>query len=357
MRDFQNWPKDVPKEFYWQAMEWYHRQQVRELKAVKAYHRGIDKLKADFGAEFSEIVGKDRLKTYRKLHAARINKLRNAPSPGVAKAALAKENQRRHLVKESGIALKKSGVDLDTVKKLRTDFGEKAARLYDRTLGKGKKGKAVPRPKNIDYFPPYLLDERFYDYYKSEGGLPNPVVNRYFNGGTGDFGSNSYIHVSGADEWDLVSATIRTGFMFIYRTDRAGQPALNIDLETVGLRYNGTIREECGYSTASVRQRARIFGQVYHASSTPERTYCPVDLFYRHMSTRNDDANWSESVLSPGHDWNVSFILATPVPADTFILVCVGIETYNNFLSNDSEIHSTVEARFLARRVGITITD
>ncbi len=51
-----------------------------------------------------------------------------------------------------------------------------------------------------------------------------------------------------------------------------------------------------------------------------------------------------------------SFVLATPVLANTYILIGVGIETYNSFLSNDCGINSTVEARLLSRRIGETTT-
>ncbi len=356
MFDIPNWPKDVPKEFYWKVKESFYKQQIKELKAAKAFHEGLDKLKANYQGVFQKIIGDDRMKQYKRLHNARLNKLRKASESKTLENLQEREALRLRYVKESRKAIEKSGVNLAKIRALRESHEKKASILFDRTLGNGKIGEAIPRPKNVDYLPPYFIDAREYDHYESENSLPNPSYNMYFNGRTGDFGSRSQIRVTNADEWDLVSCTCRSGFMVIYRNPHAGLPVLNLDLETVGLNYSGDVRDACGYSTASVWQRARLFGQVYVDGGDAYRTYYPVDLINIHRRTRQSDDSWSETPAFPGDDLSFSFVLGTPVPADRVILVCIGIQTFNGFLSNDSDIVSNIEARFLARRIGVTTT-
>ncbi|MFH0781407.1 MAG: hypothetical protein V2B20_05575 [Pseudomonadota bacterium] len=352
MRDDLKWPAAVPKSFYWQAMENIEKQRLRELKAAQTYHEGMDRLKEEYRKKLYEIIGNNNLKLYKKLHATRLDRLRQANIGIVDPVAL--DVLRQQLVKASSETIEKSGVNLTALKALRESSGKKAESLFKRSIGKGKNGIQVAKPHNTDFYPPYLLDAREYEHYESEASLPNPQLTRYFNNWTGDFGSRTRIHVSGADEWDLVSATCRTGFLVIYHNTRVGQPILNIDLEAVSLNYHGRITNECGRSDASVRQLARLFGQVYLDGTEAHRTYFPLELFNNFRSAKSD--NWSATVMSPGHDQNVSFVLATPLPADTYVLIGVGLEMYNSYLSNDCGIDSTVEARFLARRIGVTTT-
>jgi hypothetical protein len=357
MFDNLNWPKNVPKEFYWEAMESIQRQRIRDLKAAKAYHDGMDKLKAQYQQRLHELIGSDKLKRYQKLHNARLHKLRKAAQtyPDTPEKLQEREALRLRLVKESRKTIDRSGVNLAKVKTLRDSYEKKVTRLFDRTVGKGKTGELIPRPKNIDYYPPYLLDARYYDHYESEDSLSEPSYTLYFDGRTGDFGSRTRIHVSGGDSWDVVSATCRTGFLLLYPPNpHDGLPRLDIDLEVVDLYYQGHIRNECWASSASVCQWGRLFGQVYMGSGEADRTYYPRYLFHNHRSSRED--NWSETVLPPGSDFTPSFTLSTPIPANTPVLIGVGVLTFNTFLSDDCGIDSALEVRFLARRIGVTTT-
>ncbi len=350
------WPKDVPKEFYWKAMESLAKQGLHDLRTTRAFHEGMDRLRSEYMSKLREIIGNGNLRLYDRLHAARLEKIRagmrNLPGPSGGERDI--DALRSRLVRDSGKSIERSGVDLSAVDALRALYGRKAALLAGRTVGKGTTGRSIPRPKNTDYDPPYFLDARWYDHYESESSLPEPSLSLYFNDRTGDMGSRTRIYVSGADEWDLVSATCRTGFLMIYHNERTGQPVLNLDLEAVSLYCQGSISNECGHSDASVRQRARLYGQVYLDGGAPRRTYCPTDLINVRRSGRSD--SWSSTLMAAGADLSRTFVLATPVPADTYILVGVGIETYNEFLSNDCGVDSTIEARFLARTVGITTT-
>jgi len=356
MFDNLKWPKEVPKEVYWKALESIHRQRIREVAAAKAHADGLDRLKAEYRDSLHNLIGGNKLRRYQKLHNARLSKLRQAGEmlPDEKGGPQQREELRLRLVKASTEEIGRSGVNLSELTALRQAYVRKAAALFERTVGKGKIGEMIPMPRNTDYYPPYLLDAREYDHYESEDSLPEPSVTRHFDGRTGDFGSRTRIHVSGADEWDLVSATCRTGFLLIYQNTRTGLPVVNLDLEVVDLNYQGYISNECGYSSASVWQDGRLFGQVYLGGGEALRTYCPTYLVNNRRSGR--EGSWSETVMRPGTDFSLSFVLATPVPADTFVLIGIGVETYNDFLSNDCGVDSTIEVRLLARRIGITTT-
>lgn len=356
MLDYQNWPKNVPPEVYFESVERLHRQKIRDVKAVKIYHDKMLKLKSDFTQDLHRMIGKGNMKHYKKLHMARIKKLRKAAAllSGTPEKIKAREALRIRLSHESKKRIDTSGVDMKKVIALRHKYHKQAKRLFDRTVGKGKTGKAIPKPNNIDHYPPHLYGERDHIAYKSESGLPDPAVDRYLNAHTGEFGSRTSIGVSGADDWDIVSSTYRNGFLVIYRNPDAGLPALNIDLEAVTITYDGYILDECGYSDASVWQSGRLFGQVYIGGGEAHRTYHPEPLISSHRRGKSD--RWSETVMLPGADFNSSFVLATPVPANTWVLIGVGIETYNEFFSNDCAISSNVEVRMLARRIGVTTT-
>lgn len=356
MLDYQNWPKNVPSEVYFESVERLHRQKIRDVKAAKKYHDKMLKLKSNFTEELHRMIGKTNMKYYKKLHMARIKKLRKAAAllSGTPEKIKAREDLRIRLSQESKKRIDKSDVDMKKLIALRRNYHNQAMRLFDRTVGKGKTGKAIPKPNNIDYFPPHLYGERDHISYKSESGLADPAVDRYLNAHSGDFGSRTSIGVSGADDWDFVSSTYRNGFLIIYRNPQAGLPALNIDLEAVSIKHEGYIRDECGYSDANVWQRGRLFGQVYFGGGEAHRTYHPELLISSHRRGNSD--RWSETVMLPGTDFNSSFVLATPVPANTWILIGVGIETYNGFLSNDCGISSSVEVRMLARRIGVATT-
>jgi len=215
-----DWPKDVPKELYWEVMEQIHRQQIREIKAAKAYHQGMQKLKSGYRDALHELIGSDKLKRYKRLHKARIYKLRKAAKQlaDTPEKLQQREALRLRLVNESKKTIEKSGVDTAKITALRTSYDKKVSGLFARTVGKGKMGEVIPKPDNEDFPPPYLIGTREYDHYESEAGLPNPSFSCHNNPVTGDVGSRTYIHVSGADEWDLVSATCRTGFFIIYHT-------------------------------------------------------------------------------------------------------------------------------------------
>jgi hypothetical protein len=261
-----------------------------------------------------------------------------------------REALRLRLVKESMKSIEKSGVNIKGLTALRASHYDKTHRLYNRTIGKGKVGTEIPKPKNVDYFIPYHFENQGYSSYKSERGLPNPSHTRYLDNSTGYFGSRTFIHVSGADSWDLVSVTSREMFDIIYFSPNAGLPAINIDLEAVQTYYQGSIHDECGVSSARVRQNCRLFGVVYTGSGA--RTYHPTHLHHVHWTGR--DGYFSDSVLVVGTDFNMSFVISDPVPADTYALLGVGIETHNEFLSDDCTVYSTVDFGFLARRIGIT---
>jgi hypothetical protein len=356
MIDSLNWPREVPKEFYFEAVEAMYRQRIKDLKAAKAYHQKANKLKAEYQAALHELIGSEHLERYQRLHNIRVKKFRKAAVTvaGTTAQLQQREAQRVDSVKKSMRQIEKSGVDLKKLAKLRESYENKVGRLFERTVGEGTIAETVPKPKNCDYEPPYLLDAREFEHYESDSFMPRPSLTRYLNGSTGEFGSRTRIHFSGADEFDVIWATCRTGFMFLYRSPTNGVPIVNLSVEAIDVNYDGSIENECGRSDASVRQLARFYGQVYTGGGTADRTYCEPSIININRRARED--RWSGRVAAPGTDVHYSFPLATPVRADRWVLIGIGVETYNWFLSNDCAVDSTIEARLFARCVGIATT-
>ena len=144
-----DWPKDVPKELCWEVMEQIHRQQIREIKAAKAYHQGMEKLKSGYRDALHELIGSDKLKRYKRLHKARIYKLRKAAKQlaDTPEKLQQREALRLRLVNESKKTIEKSGVDTAKITALRTSYDKKVSGLFARTVGKGKMGEVIEEGK------------------------------------------------------------------------------------------------------------------------------------------------------------------------------------------------------------------
>jgi hypothetical protein len=145
MFSIQNWPNDVPKALYWEAMERIQKQRIKEIKAAKAYHQEMEKLKIGYLDALHEVIGGDNLKRYQKLHKARIYKLRKAAKQlaDTPEKLQEREALRLRLVNESRKTIEKSGVDIAKITALTTSYDKKIARLFAGTVGKGKIGKVI----------------------------------------------------------------------------------------------------------------------------------------------------------------------------------------------------------------------
>ena len=120
MLDNLVWPKDVPKEVYWTAMESIQRQRIRELKAARAYDERMGKLESEYQDMLHKLIGSKKLKLYQRLHNARLRKMRKAAQalPDTQEKSREREALRFRLVKESNKAIDKSGVNLAKVCKI-----------------------------------------------------------------------------------------------------------------------------------------------------------------------------------------------------------------------------------------------
>lgn len=360
MFDSLSWPENLPKEHYLGFMEAVYKQRLKNVRGMRKFHQGVGKFKEEYRKEFYGMIGKDHLKIYKKLHKARIEKLnRHATvTPFSSKKTQEREKLRVQLVADSSKVISRSNVAFKKLEKLRTGCAKKVEKLFNATLGKGVVGKSITRPDNRDYFPPYWYGENEYDHYESDDSLSNPSYSIYQDGRSGDLGSQSRISVRNADEWDLVDMVCRSSFIVGYENPHNGQLAFNLDLEASVLDYSANVRNACGRSSASVRQRGRVYVQLYIFTSlgweiTP-RIFSPIDLFCMRWSGR--EGSWSESVCSAGTDFSHSFVAPYPIPAGRIVLIVLGIQTDNEFLSNDCDISSTVEARVMVRKIGVTTT-
>ncbi len=351
------WPEDVPEDFRWKAMENLEKQKIRDIRTARSYHDGLGRLRALHAEGLQRILGSGNLKIFERFRRTGLRKLRERLQKGIAddQAAREFEEQRARLVRESRDFLAARGADFPGLEALRESLAARAEALFHRTVGCGFTGTAAPRRDGRVFLPPFSLESLEYDHYESDGTVPAPVLDTPFRGGTGETGSMTVVSAFGAGGWGLVSATCRTGFLLVFRAPRPGRPVLSMELEAAGVRCGGTFREEAGGAGASTLQLGRLYGQVYAGAGEAIRTYCPHHL----ISSCNSggDRDWRFRALSPGSVLKACFMLATPVPEGSWAVITAGVETHNGFVSDGCGVECTLEARFSAKRMGVTVVD
>jgi hypothetical protein len=338
-------------------MENLEKQKIRDLKAARSYHDGLGRLRALHAEGLQRILGPDNMKRHEKFHGARLGKLRQRFREGIAddRAAREFEEQRNRLARESRDFLAACGADFTAMKALRESLAGRAETLFHRTLGSGFTGTTSPRLDGRVFTPPFPLESLEYRHYESDDSMPAPVLDTRFRGVSGELGSMTLVSGSGTGGWGIASATCRTGFLLVFRAPGTGRPVLSMEMEATGARCDGAFREEAGGAGASALQLGRLYGQVFAGVGEALRTYCPEHI----ISSCNSggDLDWRFRAIAPGNTLKACFTLATPVPEGSWAMIIAGVETHNSFISGGCGVECTLEARFTANRLGVTIVE
>lgn len=353
--------KDVPDDVYWQALEASAMQRIEALKAAKAYNDAMQSVRKEYLDELYSIVGEDNLQQYLTLHKKRIEKMRSVTieCPPTVEGYKKIKDIRRRTVEQSIELINKSKVDVSNVKTLQETYRDKAFKVFSETIGKGEIVTKEPSDnlKNTDFEPPYSGWSWDYSWsWSKSGGLPNPSYQRYLDHTLGRVGSYSYTQVTDADNSDYVQVLYRTAVRQWYRVPKIGQVRVKVELESIDTPYWGSIEDECGWSEIDLVQQTRVYAQVTVPVGNP-RIYLWHPAAFENRDTNESSHSWSWA-RGPAGILSSSGYNTLPGAFDsgTWVVVDVGIETWNYFLSNDCTVRSGITQKYLVRKIGITTT-
>jgi hypothetical protein len=352
--------KEISDDVYWQTLETPAKQKIQDLKIAKKYDKTIQELNMKYLEDLYSIIGSKNLRQYQTLHRKRMEKMRIATleCPATNEGYKELEQIRRKIVEKSLDVIKKSNIKKSKIKKLQKAYKRKANNIFMTTIGKGKNIREdTSRIKNTDYEPPFSGWAWAYSWnWSKSGGLPNPEFSRYLDHNIGLVGSHSYLHLIDADDSDYAEVLYRTAVRQWYRMPKLGQVKVKVEVERIETPYWGGIEDECGWSEIDLRQHMKLFAQVTIPTVTP-RIYLSSSANIDYHDTNESSHSWSRTGGYAGTTSSSGYYtIPGPFNTGTWVVVDVGVETRNNFSTNDCTVKSGITQKYLIRKIGITTT-
>ena len=345
----------------------------KEYKRIRSYCDRATRIDADYTKQFVDLIGKDRLPHYLKLHARRMKSTRS----GFRKSALSAEeivqlNQRRiKNVEKSKQLIKRSGLTLREIDALRKKYRRLEVRAFSRIVEKEDAASelAAPKPRSprtIRLTAPF--DYAGDDVYSEKSDeASEPFGNAYANLQDGLLIGESHIKVDGADNSDhsLVRTYASLGKGFTVA--RTGRLAVWADLTALCCsRFDGSIRRECfSITDVEVFEDVQVRICVFNVSknryeckwtrlSSPEKG---VRSFFRLTYPENEpdgvgswNIDWwdiNEEVRTTCYYYDLDF------EEGDLAFVSATLVTTNRFWSNDFTVDSNLKHLYRLREIGV----
>jgi hypothetical protein len=270
----------------------------------------------------------------------------------ITEARLAAAEKSRSFLKEIGFNMARAS-------KVRGEYEVRWQKTMSKAIGRPEKPNYIVLPEQVPedvhnpwatFTPPY--PGWAWDYAWQKSDEPHyPSFWRYLDSASGELGSYTHTHVSGADDSDFAYVRYRTSIRFWYRIPATGLVELWMQMQCIDTPYSGYLHDEWGWSNSACDQESYGRLRVIHPGPGAPRKATILD--YRRTGT---DANWSRDIALPGEYRWAHFFSTESYTANTWLLLEVGTEDWNHFWSNDVTIHSAMTMHWFLRRVYVRST-
>ncbi len=335
--------------------------QQGDAKEARSLTKTAQDLTGKYEKELRAIIGEGNLERYIEFRSPLRQRIREAIPK--AKPTAAGEGEirevRRKVAAESQRYLKRIGFDMARASKVRGDYHTRLHEALTKARGKPEEPNYALLPDEVpkDVHNPWVIYHAPYpgSVYSVSWGKSDepyyPIYVGYLDSLTGQLGSYSHIHVSGADDSDYSYVRYRTAMRFWYRMPATGMAEIYMMLRCVWTPYSGDFDDEWGWSDANCDQEHYAYLRVISPAVGANRYSTLLD--YRRTGT---DAKWSRIVANPNDVRWPHIFSADPYVANTWLLLEVGTEEWNHFWSNDVSLYSNMTMRWLLERVYVKST-
>jgi hypothetical protein len=353
--------KDVPQNTQQQAAGISLEIEQEELKESQSLAKTVQGLSAEYQEKLSAIIGGENLERYSEFRVTNRKRVSDlilkAPPTVVGEREI--HEARRRAVDEGRAFLKEIGFDMPRASKLRGEYHTRIHKVVTEAKGRPEEPNYLVLPEMVPkdihnpwvtYEPPYPGWAWAYSWNKSDEPW-YPSFGRYLNSASGQLGTYTHTHVSGADNSDWSYVRYRTAMRFWYHLPVAGMAEVWMRMQCIDTPYSGWLSDEWGWSDSACDQESHAYLRVINPGFGAFRKSTILD--YRRTGT---DANWSREVAGDG-DWRWTNIFSADAYAGgTWLLLEVGTEEWNHFTSNDVSIHSAMTMRWFLSRVYVRST-
>jgi hypothetical protein len=353
--------KDVPKNAQQQAAGISLELEQEELKESQSLAKTVQGLSAEYQEKLRAIIGPENLERYSEFRVPLRQQVRDLilkASPTVVGEREIQE-ARRQAAEESREFLKEIGFNMPRASQLRGEYHTRIQKVLSEAIGRPEEPNYLVLPEMVpkdvhnpwvSYQPPY--PGWAWSYWWNKSDEPSyPSFARYLNSASGQLGTYTRTHVSGADNSDWSNVRYRTAMRFWYYLPVAGMAEVWMNMQCIDTPYSGWLSDEWGWSDSACDQESHAYLRVIVPGYGTSRKSTILD--YRRTGT---DANWSGHVTWAGnHRWAHIFS-ADAYAGGTWLLLEAGTEEWNHFWSNDVSIYSAMTMRWFLSRVYVRST-
>lgn len=319
--------------------------------------RRVDEIVADYRLRLRERLGerkyvglRDYMSEMRRAHAER-----RSPRAGDSSALAAQRTLRRA---ESLAALEGLDIRAAELKRLAARAHRRIARLMTRAepsdvdVGRLVLPHDVPAAIRTHKANPWTIVTAPYAAQgRAREGWTNGVTfsrTVRTDKDTGIVGSTSLLADPDASDFDAGAISYYTRLGFWYQMPAAGLVEVWIEAQSAYASHYVDLKDEFGWSDATVRQRSYLTLQTVVADKADTLKRIQVSSFEKEHET---DGTWEVYPIAEASTHWAHFMSSAAYKAGTWVWVRVGTENYDFILVNDAEVHSEMDFRWLFKTV------
>ncbi len=354
-------PVEVPVDVYWHAHDTLLQLRREEAAAARAFADGAQRVAATHADELGRIVGATNggLTRYEELRTRQRQELADlrrhaGTSPQAVRASAA---ERKRIVAASRQALEEIGFDAAAYHAANAQAQRDIAALELKCFGPISHAEVRPRVPNKTFVPPYDGSLAHFSWHKAwnedSDNLPDPTASFYLDRTLGKMGGDTSISVSDASNYDQASIVSTSELLTWYQMPKAGEVQVRFHGQWVAFREDGHISDEWGVSDVDLKVFTGEYARVISPTTTA-KTFWP-SLGWEDTND-DDDHSWSTESVTPGFAYASGNVAVAEVfPKDQWVLVALGTEERNSFVSNDVTVSSHIRKRQFIQEIGVSV--
>lgn len=332
-------------------------QALAALRAANARAEKRRQLSQAYREELQRLAGEKAWTAYRALRQRYADGVRALhATPAVTRADLEKRAARQAVLRAEMPPVGELGIDKTAVQAVQARYGAlhgQGGGLFVPGRGGAPPVSGCQADLRQVFMPPYDGWQWSFSWSRS-GGLPDPVFQRYLDHEVGEVGSQTAVSGIGVDFDDDAEITYRTAVRQWFTMPATGQICVSIRYEHITRENQGSTAPEVGIPAVTVTQQASFFARAT-APETTNRVMLGGPLLYYAEDTVK--THWNHVFLATG---TVAETAARTVPGvfteGTAVLVNVGLETLNQFWTNQCSVTSSLRQRYLIREIRLAVT-
>jgi hypothetical protein len=268
------------------------------------------------------------------------------------------EQLRGETIAAAAKVIAEAGLDRGKIRSHQLAFRQKAEAMFADFLGKDLLVDDRPKIKNHDYYPPYSGS-----YSTSYSAISPrrlwPLNEPFANAASGEFGAELAAAVYDASDSDWAHVFRESSILQWHYMEGPGALQVQVQARCLDSRNRGTVIDEFGWSSLSLFQQSRPFARLLYPFQSPAvftnalafSVYAGGGFVYQ--DSNNDDHSWDSIHFPAGNYQYFQVGIPGSVPAGSWALVQVGVQTVNYFWTNDTSVNSYLKSRLRLTRLGI----